>query len=135
MGLDYCNQLPVPVIVQGEDKVLTIKLVSSSTGDPFDLTAASAITALLLNADSTVLELTLTSGVTIVNPSAGKIQVYITAAQSLLLALNPVITNPPFPPAPGGYQNLELRITIGGEITIVQLPQSVSVVAKLFPSV
>jgi hypothetical protein len=126
MKLDACESVAVPTVIIGEDKSLTIKLVESKTQDPFDLTSATEIVACFLNADGTVLQKALsTSGVVIISGVAGKIQVILSKTETLLLTPSPL----------GGLSDIELRITIGGKLNIVQLPGVISVVKKLFPTV
>lgn len=125
MSIDFScpNSQPTPTIILGEDQNLDVKLTDSSTGDPFDLSSASEIVAKLLNADNTALSLTKTANqITLVSAIGGHMKIIISAAQSALLAVSPT----------GGLSNIELYITIGGKVTIVQLVGVVSVISRIF---
>lgn len=119
-----CDPQAIPQIYQGEDKILTVRLVSAQTKLPFDISLATEIIAAFMNADQTTLEVKKsTGGITILNGPGGAMQITLTSVQTALLAV-----------ASGdGYQSFQLQITIGGKITIVQLPNSIQVIAPLFP--
>lgn len=105
-------------IIQGEDKEIFVR-VTDSNGDPLDITNHSEITACFLNADNTLLSLSLGLGIDKETPFAiGKIKITITAAQSLLLA---EVKN----------TTLELALTNAGLINKVQIKSAYSVIAKV----
>ena len=126
MSLDPTAQFPsVPVVIQGEDKTLGIRLKSSTSGDPYDLTAATEIEAVFLKTDNTCLHKKLTTGgIVLVSGPGGYFQVLLTDTETPLLALSPV----------AGYSSIEIRVTIGGKVNYVQLVDSMQVVASLFPN-
>lgn len=118
-----CNPQCPPQIYTGEDKNLTVRLWSKSNKLPFDLTSASEIIAAFINADGTILQLSMTSGaITLLSAPGGAMQIALTAAQTTLLAVA----------SGNGYQGFQIKITIGGRITIKELPNSIQVVAPLF---
>lgn len=86
-------------IIPGGRGELIVRLVNAKTGDPYDLTGCTALTTCFLKDDGTELSLSLGSGITIVNALFGKIQIVLTAAQTMLLR-----------PLTSG--NLELAVTI-----------------------
>lgn len=123
-SLDIC--LPeIPVIIVGEDVLLDLKLINAKPPkDPFDLTGVSEIVAKFLNADSSVLSVSLTgSAITVISAPGGHLTIALSAAQTALLNI----------PANNAYANFELYITIAGKLKIVQFPESLNVLAKLFP--
>lgn len=112
-----------PKVVQGEDKVLTVQLKDPKTKVFTDITGVTEITAILLNTDGSFLQKKLsTSGIVVLNALAGKFQILLSTAETALLALTPV----------GSYSNIEVRFVIASKTTIVQLEDSIEVVAKLF---
>lgn len=129
MSLDS-DSSNIPVIVQGEDKVLTVGLtkLSASTsinGTPFDsLASATEVKVIMLNTDQSYLvKLMSTGGVVVTSGLGGKFQIIIAAAQSALLALSPS----------GLYSDMEVHVTIGGKLTIVILTSVFQVIAPRFP--
>lgn len=123
MNLEQCVP-QIPVVIMGEDKFLDVKLLSQLSGDPIDLSAATEIQAILLKADSTYLIKKLsTAGITLVSGPGGHFQIILTQIESALLRPSPL----------GAYSDLEIHFTIAGLLTIVLLPNSVSIVSKLFP--
>lgn len=71
---------------QGEDAVIDAHLIDEETGDPLDLTGATALKARFKKTDGTVLELTLAGGAVAVLSIAGaKVRVTISDANSALL--------------------------------------------------
>ena len=118
-----CNPICPPQIQQGEDKTLTVRLTSGQTGLPYDLTNCTAITAAFLNADGSTLECTLANNaVQILSAPGGAISITLTAAQTALLAVA----------SGNGYQSFQLEFIISSLKTIVQLVNSIQVVAPLF---
>ena len=74
-------------IFKNRDNDFTVRLLNKTTGDPLDLSTATAITIELPNADGSTLELALALGITLVGTGVlGKFQVSVTEAQSALLA-------------------------------------------------
>ena len=122
----------VPKVVRGEDKTLTVKLNDTSTGFPFDISAATEIVAILLNqiANTYTEKKLSTSGVSILNGPGGALQIFITKIESALLALSTIETDP----VNGTYSDIELRLTIGGKLTIVNLFGCLWVIDPRFPA-
>ena len=113
----------IPQIIQGEDKTLTVQLSDPDTKEFTNITGVSEITAIFLNTDGSFLQKKLsTSGIVLVNALAGKFQIVLSAAETALLALTPE----------NSYSNIEVRFVIASKTTIVQLEDSIEVVAKLF---
>lgn len=115
----------IPVIVLGSYEIIGVKLISSLTGFPFDVSAATEIEAIFLNADGTFLEKKKSlSGITVVNGPGGYIQIILLEAESALLA----------PSADFALSDIELHITIDSKTTILLMKQSVKIVPRLFPT-
>ena len=126
MGLDSCSKEPcVPTVIMGEDKTLDVKLTSDTTGDPLDLTGASEIEAILLNADATYLEKKLTtSGIVLVSGPGGHFQILLAASESALLQASPT----------GSYSDIEVHLTIASKLSIGILSGSVNIIPRRYPS-
>lgn len=126
MALDLASQAPVvPVVVIGEDKVISVRLTDGATGLPFDVSAATEIDAVLEKADGTCIhKLFTTSGVVKANAVAGFIQIILSASDTALLKVSDA----------GAYSNIEIRLTIASKLTIVLLKDVIQVVQKLFPN-
>jgi hypothetical protein len=123
-SLDYACSTK-PVIIQGEDKSLAIRLVDGKTSLPYDISAATEVAALFRNTDSTILtKLLSTSGISIVSGPGGAINVLLTAANTKLLALSDI----------GSFSSFEVHVTIAGKINYIQLINSIQVIASLFPT-
>jgi hypothetical protein len=115
-----------PKIIKGEDKVITIQLSDPKTKDFIDITSATEIIVLFLNQDDTVLQKKLSlSQVVLLSGVAGKFQVILPLADTLLMKATPT----------DGQSDVEVRLTIAGKLTIVELPDSIVVTPKLFPTV
>ena len=128
--LDPCSP-QIPQIIAGADAVLDVKLINQQTGDPLDLSAATEIEAILLNADNSFLELKLSlSQIVLISGPGGHFQIIIPAASSALLALSPV----PSPSVPASNSDMEIHLTIGGKLTIINLIGVVTIVARRFPA-
>lgn len=70
-------------IVKGKKAVLTVRLNSKKTKDPFDFSSCDNIETCFDNEDGTQLELELGSGIEIIgSPLIGKIQITLTALQT-----------------------------------------------------
>lgn len=126
MSLEPCTP-EIPTLVLGEDKTLDVKMInlSSPSRDPLDLTDATEIVAILLNADGTFLELKLSlSQITIISAPGGHFQIAITAAQSALLAQS----------APGGFTDIEVQFIISSKKTITTLTDAVSIIPRRYPT-
>lgn len=127
MSLDP-KEVVIPVIVQGEDKSVTIKLTQKTNGPtngyPFDLTGATEIEAIFLKTDGTCLHKKLSlAQIVILNALAGSLQVLLTAADTALLAVSPANMN----------SNIELRVVIAGKMTYIQLKNVIKIVSSLYP--
>lgn len=119
---DGCKK---PTIIQGEDKTLTIKLVSSDTKYPVDLSTASEIKAILLNTDNTYTEKLLsTGGIALVSGPGGAFSIFLTAADTLALAVSPQ----------GAYSDIEIHFVISSKTGIVLLTNSVQIIPRRYPS-
>lgn len=101
-------------IVTQEDKTFIVKVIDDSKGDPFDLSSASAITTAFKNSDGSFLDLSLSSGIAIIDASLGKVQIALTAAQTALFYVANNFT-------------FEMAITIAGEVTRIQVLNAYSV--------
>lgn len=123
MSLEKCP-IVVPTVIIDEDKVLDIRLTSQKTKDPFDLTSATEIEAIFINADNTYLIKKLTlAGIVLISGPGGHFQVILTSAETALLA----------PSIVGGYSDIEIHITIAGKLTIVILSQSFLCIERRYP--
>lgn len=113
--MSFHQQFVRPRVVQGGAKILTVNLVSQSTGLPFDASAATEIVASFLNTDGSTLEKKLsTAG--IINLDKSTFQVSLSAADTALMA--------PSNANPNGISDIVLQITISGVLTIINLLQS-----------
>lgn len=114
----------IPQIIKGEDQTLTVQLNDEATKYPYDITGVTEIEALFLKTDGTALSKKYTlAQVVILNALAGKFQILLTTADTLLLKLS----------EPGTYSSFEVRLTIGGKVTYIQFVNSIQVVQSLFP--
>lgn len=124
MSLDPCRP-KVATVILGEDQPVSVTLVDSTTKLPFDLSSATEIIALFQNLDLSILQKKKsTGGIVLLSGPGGAFQILLTAAETALLAPSP--TN--------GYSDLEVKVTIAGKLTIIQLPQSLKVLPRIFPS-
>jgi hypothetical protein len=120
--------MAIPVIIQGEDKTLAIRLTSGTTGDPYDLSTVTDIEARFANADGTCQHYDLsTGGVQILSALGGRFQVNLPASGTGLLALSD-------PNADVPYQGIEVHVSGGGLVSIINLPGTVDVKSRLFPN-
>lgn len=124
MNLDPCSQtLDIPVIYKGENKTLTIVLTDIHN-QPIDITGVTEIEALFLKDDNTVLHKKLSlSEVVLISAPGGKFSILLLPADTSLLKVDATDT----------YSDIELRYTIAGSITYVQLTNSIQVKNSLFP--
>jgi hypothetical protein len=106
------------IIIQGSIATLLVRIVNAVTGDPYDLTAVSQVSTCFYNADGSELMLNLSSGVSILGATIGKIQIGLTAAQTALLNIVQ-------------YATLEVSLTTGSGVIKVQIPQAYNVVASV----
>lgn len=107
------------IIYQSADTTLNFQL-KKSDGTPFDLTNASEIWVMFptLIAPPVILKLS-NSSLTITNLGGGQFSGIMTSANALLLET--------------GNISIEIRVTIAGEITVVELSDVLMVTATLFP--
>ncbi len=118
---------PNVVLYQGEDKNIVVRLSDQATGDSFDLTGATEIQVVFpVTVSQTYpngcLHKALTDGsVTILNAGGGKLNVRLSAAESILLVT-------------GNQIGIEVRVTIAGFLTVVQIPNALSILPSLFPN-
>lgn len=112
-----CNCNPnVFEIFTGEDKEMSMRVVSQPGNLPLDLTECTQIDVAIPNADGTFTNLTLTdSQVAITSPPvAGQFVVTITNEESALFNV-------------GLRQNIDVALTISGLVTIVRFFEAFSV--------
>lgn len=100
-------------IVLGEDKTLYIRLVKTD-GTPYDLSGATIVVN-MRKADGTILSKT---GTIVGSALLGRLSVAYTAANTALLA-------------PGLLLTVEVKLTVSGVLTIVEIPNSIDVVDAL----
>lgn len=119
-----CGPQPgsVPKIIVGQDKNLIFQLLDQVTGNPIDLTAATAITAKFFKADGTILTKSLGSGITLTLPAAGKFVCELLIVDTSLLQPSPIL----------GYSDCEVSYTIGGKLIKVLLQNSISILEDEF---
>lgn len=115
---ESCNPLPIQdTITQGSDRTLTVRLVESLSGNPFDLTGATLIEFRFRRTDGTILSVKTTDAgppVEVISAEAGKLLCLLTAAQTLLLS--------PTIPAP-----FSIVVTQPVAVTVVNLPTQIAV--------
>lgn len=124
-GLKLDQQDDTPEFIIGGDNLLHCQLVDEC-GNPFvDLTGATEVDFILQNADLSLCHLKLTeSNVVITNGPFAKFDVICPLAKSALLLAS----------AAGALSDAELQYTLSGKLKIENLPQSIKVSAKIFPS-
>lgn len=116
-----CSQETVPVIVTGEDFALDVFMTKDSTNQPFDLSGATEIIAVLPNNDGSFLEKKLTTGgIVLVSGPGGNFTILGTPVESKLLK-------------PNNATSLDIRITIGGKLTIVVIENAINVIPPAYP--
>lgn len=120
MALDRRAQT---VLYQGEDLNLVIRLLEDDeNGEPFDVSGASEILVKIPKADKTALVKTLSSGqVQIISGAAGKFNVTLTGADSLLLMVSDEVP-------------VEITVIISGRAKIIQIIPALAVKPSLFQS-
>ncbi len=124
------EEIKPPTIIAGQDKTLTAQLINIMNGvrTLFDLTSATEIEAIFLNADGSFLEKKLSlSQITVTNAPSGIFQINLLAADTALLALTNL--TPPIV-----YPSIEVHVTIGGKLTIINMMNCINIVQRLFPS-
>jgi len=105
-------------LIQGEDRILKIKINNAETGDPFDLTGITEITAEFKKTDnSTLTKLFTTGGVTIVEHLLGKIEIELGDAETALLKK--------------GTESFEVETDKSGDIKIIQFENALIVKEQL----
>ena len=113
-----CDDSGTSTVIQGEDRDLILRIVDKLTQIPFDLTQATAINARFAKADGTRLIKTVGNGVTIISAPAGKIDVFLSAAETALLVARE-------------EQSFEVEIVVGtglsSRITVVQFLKALTV--------
>lgn len=134
MSLDLCApNTPPPLIIRGENKVLTVALTDDKKVPiPGGVEGATEIIAIFKSTDPLVpLQKKLsTLGVSIINGPGGIFSIILAQADTLLLALSPTLADGSL-----GLSDIEVRYTIAGVLTIVQLTASIQVIDSLFPGV
>jgi len=105
-------------IVHGEDKLITIRVISKSTEEPFDLTGAT-VSVKFAKTDGTTLTKSVGAGVTIVNAVAGKMEVLLSDTDTALLKA-------------GENQDFEAIVTVNTVTSILQFRRALSIFEKIF---
>lgn len=75
----------IPELTLGDDWLIKCTARVKSSGDPFDLTGASALTVDFKNKDGTVLTKTLGGGIVITSATLGKFEITVPASETALL--------------------------------------------------
>jgi hypothetical protein len=116
-------QVSKQTIIKGEDKKLNVRLVSADSGDPFDLTGATEIVAVLPATDLPFyLEKKLSlSEIEVASAQGGRMYVKLLPADTNKLAVDDAAS-------------FEIRVTVAGVETRVQLLQALKIVDSLFPT-
>lgn len=117
----------IPEIFRGEDLSLPVTLPNDQfSGDPVDLTSATEIEAVLVNADgaSYVTKKLSLSGITLVRAAIGRFEINFLVADTSGLALSA---------APGDI-GLRISWVIAGKTSIVNLNNFCTITERLFPS-
>lgn len=133
-GLDPSTPPTPPTINMGSDFTIDFFLRDQtlSPWQSIDITSATEIVVIMLNADGTFLELKLSvSQIMIINGADGHFQAAGTAAQSALLKPSGANVIPVGAPL---YSDIEAHVTISSKETIVLFPQSINLVPRLFPT-
>lgn len=118
MGTCQTCEPAKPLIIQGEDKVLVVRLTSQTTGLPFDISSASAIESSFLKSDKTYLKKTLANGgIVIVNGVGGVLQILLDPTDTGSLEVG----------YGDGYQSITLSITIAGKKTLINFENAIQV--------
>ena len=116
-----------PTIIIGEDKTLSVQLVDD-TGQPIDLSTATEIDAMFMNADGTCVHKKLsTAGVVLTSGPFGKFNVLLSGADTAALQLSPAAPNP-------GLSGFEIHYRVNGLTTFVLLRNSLSIIPRMFPA-
>jgi hypothetical protein len=121
------EQIAAVLVYQGEDRNLNFRLADQNTGDSFDLTGATEIDVVF----PTVTNITYPNGclhkklslsqVTIINAGGGKFSVALTATDTNAILVSDAVA-------------VEIRVTIAGFLTVVQIPEAFSLQPSLFPN-
>lgn len=106
-------------IVSGEDKEFDVVLKYSDSEKPFNLTGASSIKAKFLKSNGSILEKTLSNGITIISSEGGLIKVRLEDTDTAQLKI-------------GEEMSFELEVVIGQDTTIVQFEKVFSIKQRLF---
>jgi hypothetical protein len=107
-------------IIQGEDKVLYFRLLDEKSRNYFDITAATEITVTLpvATGNPIVKKLSLAQ-VVIISGLGGRFDVALAPTETIRLEIGSVIA-------------VQVSVTVGGLITIIQIPEALNVIASLF---
>ena len=123
----YCQPCTtaVPVIIQGQDKVLQVVLKSQQSGNPVDITSASEIEAIFLNTDGTYTEKKLsTGGISVISGPGGNFQIALSPSDTQAMAVS----------TGGAFSDIEIHVTIASKVSIVILTGAVNILARRFPT-
>ena len=113
---NHCKQ-PF-IIIQGlKPRAMTIRLIDPTTGDPLNLTGVTDVQIPFLNSDGTTLVANLTSGVSVLDYSIGKIMLQLTESQTVVLQ-------------PVNYATLQVSLSFGGDYSGCQIKNAYSVVLQ-----
>lgn len=122
MQPDCIDNDPRVKIYQGENKTLHFRLSNPVTRDPLDISAATEIEVIFPTTvvPNLVKKMSL-SQVTITVGPGGRFDVPLVPADTNLLDLGTTMT-------------VEVRVTISGAITIIQIPAALNVLASMADS-
>lgn len=120
--LDLCSkQEEILKIIRGENKLITVTLVDV-TNQPIDLTGVTEVDAVFLKEDGSCLHKKLSlAEITLISEPGGKFSIILLPADTQLLKLSS-----------DEYSDIEIRYTIAGVITYVQLKGVIQVIGSLF---
>ena len=106
-------------VYQGENKTLNFRLVDERTKNPFDLTLATEIEAIFpTTAGPSLIKLKSLSQVIVINAVGGRFDVPLVPTETAGLQLGEVVP-------------VEIRVTIAGLISIIQIPQALNVAPSI----
>lgn len=117
------QQATTQSIIQGSSQSLNVRLVDGSTGDPMDLSNAGEIVAIFASpVDPGYIEKKKsTNQIAIASATGGRIMILLSPADTMALT-------------PGPTMSFEVRVTISGVVSAVQILNSLNVIASLFPT-
>ena len=114
----------VQTVVQGANQTLNVRLVDATSGDPLDLSNVGEIVAVFPSTQAPLYfekKYSMAPQITIASAAGGRILILLSPADTMLLT-------------PGASISFEVRITIAGIVSAVQLISQLNVVPSLFPT-